>query len=252
MENNNISLQDFTESATKMYIKKEALVLFKHNRDIQERTLTPLIKSMEKEGWRQTEPIIIGWYQKEGVWIIIDGQHRYTAQQTLLKGGVNISYTCVVEDLTDMTDTQIGKRIIEYNTQKKTWGKLDYLKLYCSLQYNDYIKLNILFAKYGNIKMLLDLFKYAYIQNTITSFEQGFFKYVEKKEDMIIDILCLVAELHKKRIHSNVYMLSALYTCLEQTNTFINKDKYYDHIHKLNMIDNEKELVHELNKLFKV
>ncbi|MCP4336556.1 MAG: ParB N-terminal domain-containing protein [Mycoplasma sp.] len=237
------------ESNKRIYESKEPLELFKHNREIKEKMLNSLVKSMEEEGFRSTEPIIIGKHKDK--WIIIDGQHRYEAQQVLHKAGRDINYLYVIEDLEDMTDEEIGKRIVAYNTQKKTWTTEDYLRLYCGLGYNEYIKLNKIVEAYGSLTLTLKLFKIADEHNTHEIYKKGYFKYTEEKESTIIDIMCLVSEIKKRKsAWINFYMVPALFKFFSGKKRYINKEVFMDNLYRLNAIDGEEKLVNELDRLF--
>jgi hypothetical protein len=227
------------------------LGIFKHNREIKKTILNPIIKSMEKEGYRKTEPVIIGIYNNEA--IIIDGQHRYEAQQCLMRSGrEDIYYTFVVEDLTGMTDSDIGKRIIEYNTQKKTWNVMDYLHLYKGLNYPNYVKLAELVEEYGYLSMQLRLFRLADKNNTPAIFRQGLFNFVENKVSYIRNILCIydrvLKEHNNKGVFISHYIIAPLYRFLEQQNNNINIEKFMNNIFAFNEIEDEQSLMEEFKK----
>ncbi|MCP4336606.1 MAG: sigma-70 family RNA polymerase sigma factor [Mycoplasma sp.] len=234
-----------------IYKSKDPLCFFEHNREIKEKILKPLMDSLKKEGYRKTEPIILGNF--EGRAVIIDGQHRYEAQQSILRKGIDIEYYYVIEDLNGMTAKQVGQRIIEYNTQKKTWDIADYLKLYCGLQYVDYLKIRRLENEYFSLTFILMLLKISDITNTRDNFRKGLIKYRDEDEMIFETILSAFKRIKQnKDLFWNQSITSPLFLFLRNHIDRFNEVVFVDSVSELNILLEEKEIKSELHRIFDV
>ena len=113
---------------------------FSSNRELDERHVRRLIKSISSNNLLAVNPIVVTNDLK-----VIDGQHRLEAARVL---GVPIFY---------ITGNITRKDISRLNSNQKNWSMMDYVNFYTIEGHKEFIELSRLFNRFDKISMSAQL-----------------------------------------------------------------------------------------------
>lgn len=124
----------------------ETINKLKGNRKIDKNNLKKIVKSIEKNGYKKSQPVTINKEQR-----IIDGQHRKVSCEQL-----DIAVPFVIE--TEYEDSL--KLTQDLNSNQKNWKLSDYIESYVDRNFEDYIRFNKFMQEEGISESILIWFLY--------------------------------------------------------------------------------------------
>jgi hypothetical protein len=138
--------------------------LIESNRDISREHAVKIVKSLETVNLMEDHPILVDQNMN-----VLDGQHRLEACKML---GIPVWYK--ISTKMQIKDIPITNSIV------KPWRADDYLKQYCSLEFDSYLKLrHFMDTTALKIKAALSLMRNGSIGKAYSSFYNGCFVYPE-------------------------------------------------------------------------
>jgi len=156
----------------------EKFKILNENRDISEKALGRIKRSVEKDGWRNYSITVNEKYE------IIEGQHTYTYAKM---NHLPLRYT-VQEGLTQK-DCQI------INSARTSWSMKDYIHYFASLGNQDYINIQNILDRYTSIPISAIFMAIYRDGNPNKSIKEGLVKCDSQKYKESITILDYIEKL---------------------------------------------------------
>lgn len=186
-------------------------------------------EDMKKNGFRSTEPIIVTKKDKNGFYLVVDGQHRLEGAKL---AGVGVYY--VIDEDIPLTKKGIFDAFVKYNRHKKKVKKSDYIHGYSDLG-NENFKILKDFTEKFPMFSLTEIM--MFLQNTGTKhpskeqFQRGKFtianvKTAEKWANHLLEI-----KPYFEKGYNKTNFVRAIITIAEKKKGF----KFEEFIHKVKL-----------------